>query len=389
MRGLNPEFEKEFLENGKFRGIIEYVKKQDDVFLGVRENYINLYVDGGSFFKLEYKSRKGYVGSFDEKYYKYCIERKPKKLSSINGKTIEDIKDWINLFPDLKKIVKDYQEKIIPKTKKSREKILQQKLVHEFNKNSNYFAYDIEYAIKGAIDYVYDAKKNRTNKKPKTEGRADILLISKPVNNKITIYFMEVKEGLGALSGINLREVSLGSGIVGHLKNNTKIVNLVRKNKLYESEYRRIHYPKNPTIDIKKILLQEVINIMSFYHKCGLIENKNFKDIDDYSKINLKEDDEAIKLVFFLGNYPEGCESFEHYLGIRCDEKLASDFSVKKLLDNKQEEKLNLDYITYDNMIGFKYIKTTKNCDQNGFELEIEDKYKEIRKEEFKDKTSN
>ena len=128
---------------------------------------------------------------------------------------------------------------------------------------------------------------------------------------------------------------------------------------------------------------------MSFYHKCGLIENKNFKDIDDYSKINLKEDDEAIKLVFFLGNYPEGCESFEHYLGIRCDEKLTSDFSVKKLLDNKQEEKLNLDYITYDNMIGFKYIKPTKNCDQNGSELEIEDKYKEIRKEEFKDKTSN
>ena len=40
-------------------------------------------------------------------------------------------------------------------------------------------------------------------------------------------------------------------------------------------------------------------------------------------------------------------------------------------------------------MIGFKYIKTTKNCDQNGFELDIEDKYKEIRKEEFKDKTSN
>ena len=26
MRGLNPEFEKEFLENGKFRGIIEYEK---------------------------------------------------------------------------------------------------------------------------------------------------------------------------------------------------------------------------------------------------------------------------------------------------------------------------------------------------------------------------
>ena len=92
MRGLNPEFEKEFLENGKFRGIIEYVKKQDDVFLGVRENYINLYVDGGSFFKLEYKSRKGHVGSFDEKYYKYCIERKPKKLSSINGKKLQDIK---------------------------------------------------------------------------------------------------------------------------------------------------------------------------------------------------------------------------------------------------------------------------------------------------------
>ena len=54
--------------------------------------------------------------------------------------------------------------------------------------------------------------------------------MSKPLDNKVTIYFMEVKEGIHSFSGINdkIGEESFGSGIIGHLKNNVKIINLVR-----------------------------------------------------------------------------------------------------------------------------------------------------------------
>ena len=99
MRGLNPEFEKEFLENGKFRGIIEYVKKQDDVFLGVRENYINLYVDGGSFFKLEYKISK--------------IEEEIKMLD-VQIQASKDIHDFttVEILNNRKKLLKEEHENL-------------------------------------------------------------------------------------------------------------------------------------------------------------------------------------------------------------------------------------------------------------------------------------
>ena len=388
MRGLvKCPFFIVFLVNGKFKILVDFVKSQEDVFLGVREDYINLYVDGGSFFKLEYLPSKGYVGSIDEKYFNHCRDRMPKILKDINNVGIHDINDWITILPELKSVVKDYQESKIPDTRKEREKILQQKLVHEFNKNSDFFAYDIEYAIKDATDYLKDANKNPLrNRNPKTEGRADILLMSKPLDNKVTIYFMEVKEGIHSFSGINdkIGEESFGSGIIGHLKNNVKIINLVRNNQLYSSMYRQEKYPKKPQINLRELLLCELKNIMALYKDCGLIKNPNFKDIE-YNNLSLKDNDEAIKLVFFLGNYRKDCKSFENYLGINCNENEEAKFSVRKLLDNKESKNLNLDYISSNNMIDFKYIKEEKNCEQNGFCLDIEDtnKYIEIKKKDF------
>lgn len=390
MRELNPNFEKELI-NGKFKKIIDYVKSQDDVFLGVRKNCIDLYVDGGCFFKLEYGPKKGYRASMDEKYYKTCPNRKPQKLCKLlKEKQLDDecFEEWFKLLPELKKIVKEYQEQKLPDIKKKREKILQQKLVHEFNKNSNYFAYDIEYAIEGATDWVKKANgEPYKNKKPKTEGRADILLISKPtIDNKISVYFMEVKEGIGAFSGTTDKEdeETFGSGIIGHLKNNTKIINLIRNNIPYTSEYRKEKFPKKTTIDIRETILSEIKNIMTFYKDSGLIQNDNFKNID-YKKLTLKEGEDAIKMVFFLGNYSDGCKSFENYLGINCNPDAEAKYSVRKLLDNKHARTLDLDYISYKDIINFKYIKTPKTCDDNDFELDIEGKYKEIRKKEFKD----
>ena len=51
MRVINESFKEKFKEDFKF--IIDFVKENDDVFLGIRNNCINLYANGGSFFKLE------------------------------------------------------------------------------------------------------------------------------------------------------------------------------------------------------------------------------------------------------------------------------------------------------------------------------------------------
>ena len=48
-------------------------------------------------------------------------------------------------------------------------------------------------------------------------------------------------------------EESFGSGIIGHLKNNVKIINLVRNNQLYSSMYRQEKYPKKPQINLRGI----------------------------------------------------------------------------------------------------------------------------------------
>ncbi|MCI8460156.1 MAG: hypothetical protein HFE81_02040 [Bacilli bacterium] len=337
-------------------------------------------------FKIKYNSKENqYIGSIEENYFKICQEKRPKILDEINNKPILDINDWISIFDKLKAVVTGYQNKeLLGGEKKKREKILQQKLVYEFNtkQDANYFAYDMEYNLEGANDYVLDANKNPiVEKETKTPGRSDIMLINKPINNKITIYFMEVKEGIGSFSGVSQKNQSFGSGIVGHIKNYMPLLSLAKNNKHYKSMYRADKNHDNSTIDIRKTLLCEVKNIMSFYQEFDLIENNNFKNID-YDSLELNSKEEGIELVFFLGNYKSGEKvgSFENHLGIRGGN---AKYSVKKLLDNNMRNELNLDYVSQDEMFDFRFLKTEKNCDDEDFNLEI-DTYGVIKKDEFK-----
>ena len=257
MRVLDPEFEKKF-EN-ELHPIIDFVKNNEDVFLGIRNNYIDLYVDGGCFFELTYSKRnKTIKGKIDTKYFNDCPQKMPKSLNAINNKPLNSIDCWMKILYDLKDIVSNFQKGNISKSKKTkREKILQQKLIHEFNNDSKYFAYDMEYVIEGLRDYVLDAKKlpkkDKNNpeqiKTPKQLGRTDIILINKPSNNKIKVYFMEVKEGTDAFSGVlpnnsnDESAPSFGSGIEKFTNQSlsmTKIAKKIKKkniNSIYDKIY--------------------------------------------------------------------------------------------------------------------------------------------------------
>lgn len=370
MRILSKELEN--ILNGKYQKIIEYCENNNDVYLGIRNNALNLYVNGGSFFKLT-KSRKGYKGYIEAKYFKEVSQN----LKEINNKEITDISKWLDLFDNLKSTVKDYMEGKLPYNQSvKREKILQQKLIQEFNNNSLYYAYDIEYNLEEINNYVYDADGNiLKNKKPATPGRADILLVSKPLNNKVTIYFMEVKEGIGAFSGVQVHNLTFGSGIVGHIKNYVPIINLANSKENYYSEYRHDRNQKSE-FNIKEILLTELKEHMKLYNNFNLIKNKNFQNIDwDLVQV------EKVEFVLFLGNYQnKKIGSLENHLGIRGGK---SPYSVKKLLDNKLKNIINLDYIKKEEMIEFKVCKEEKTYQEYNFNLDI-NSYEIIKKEEFK-----
>ncbi|MCI8272936.1 MAG: hypothetical protein HFJ55_02505 [Clostridia bacterium] len=393
MRKLNQKFEDMF--KNEYNGIIQYVKKNDKVFLGIRHNYINLYVDGGSFLKLTYHPKLNCcIGGVDNKYFVNGIKM-PKGLEAINNKVIDNIQNWLDLFDELILAIQAYQRGDWgeEKSKKivKREKIIQQKLVKEFNQNSDYFAYDIEYSMKGVNDYILDSNKNKIKMKngtyrTKSLGRADIMLIGKPINNKIKIYCMEVKEGLGAFGGVlpNISKQSsapsFGSGIAGHLKNNVAVISSARTGIAYKAKDNAVEYK------IKETLIEEIKYALHFYNRFDLLKNTNFKNLTDkeIDGIKLCDKKDAVELVFFLGNYTDrtpGC--FEKYLGINLAPDLCSAYSVKNLLDNKKKNEINLDYIKTEELFDFKVLKTAKNCFDSNFDLDIEH-YDTIHKEEFK-----
>lgn len=252
MRKLSEDFEKKF-EN-EFKFVIDFVKEnKDDVFLGVRDNSINLYGNGGSFFQISKSKDKyfAYVNSGDEENKKGYFSKISKKvyniLKDINGKEInnDNINAWNSILYDLKCAVKSYMEKHITGKGEgsSKEKILQQKLALAFNNQDNpYFTYDIEYNIESLNDYYFfkDGKADK-RRKSHTLGRMDNMVISIK-NDKIYLHLMELKEGMSAIEGTNFNSKSkgklydsFGNGVIGHINLYMTIIDYVKNNKKYVS----------------------------------------------------------------------------------------------------------------------------------------------------------
>ncbi len=353
-----------------FKFVIDFVKKNKDVFLGIRNNSINLYANGGSFFKL-WKSRQTYKASInagDEKtqkgYYKKIKPEVMKKLKSVNNQelTLENIEIWKGILKDLKDAVADYMLKHDRGTKEgsSTEKVLQQKLALAFNNsNSSYFTYDIEYNIEGLNDY-YQFKDGTPDieRSAHTLGRMDNMVIHIN-NNKVKFYFFELKEGKSAINSTNYRSKStskkydsFGNGVIGHVNLYMTIIDYIKRNKTYYSKYAQ-DYNKNKgnkkpeSFDIRDILMTEVKYIMKFYQDFDLINNENYKNID-YD--NLVFDD--VELVFYLGGYAKNFTKLEDNLvGKAAD-------SVVNLINNNP---MKYKYIGKDEIYNFKYYKDEKN----------------------------
>ncbi|MDR1582860.1 MAG: hypothetical protein LBS55_06310 [Prevotellaceae bacterium] len=202
---VERKLEKEFLtdlKNGFLKGLIDYIKQDETLFLAIRENYINVYYRGGNLLKLELElepSSGKYKATFNTNYFKgnSNIELPPEFISDS-----KQISEWINAFPSLKHAM----DRHFSKNSKS-EREFQQLVARENNYSpvsnaTDYFIVDIEYV--------------------ENDARFDMVAIkwiSDVPNRKKTdscrLALIEMKYGDSALQGF--------SGIQEHIEDIAKI----------------------------------------------------------------------------------------------------------------------------------------------------------------------
>lgn len=349
-RILSSEFQEKF--NDSFSFVIDFVRKNDDVFIGIRNECIELYVNGGCFFEIS-KCNKKYIAKFNVNGYGNYLEKSAlHKVMKITGKELNDdtIREWISILNSLKDTVKAYMfsHKVGNGTGSSREKILQQRLALSFNNNNTkYYNYDIEYNIESLKDYYY-FKDGTNDIRTHTLGRMDNMIIEVK-NNKLKLYLMEVKEGMDAIKNTNYESKSknkkfddFGQGVIGHVNLYMEIIDKIKRNEDYKSKYNDVK------INIRDHIFNEIKNTMKFLKNNDLIKNDNYKNIN-YDALEFDD----VELVFYLGGYNMNSSKFEEHLGIT-GKKLDS---VKNLINNNL---LKYRYISRSQMYDFKYHKDFK-----------------------------
>jgi hypothetical protein len=215
-RGIHEDFAEAFRQSGLFT---LYKKHKKELFIGVRNNYLNLYYNCDSVAKIDYK--KGVIICQTSRNYLYGT----------------GIREHINISPrDICKNYAKIKENIAGRS--TPEKKAQSKLVilNNANKRSNWFCVDIEWA------------KAFENKQQKDDAdfnaRFDIIAISKENNHEVAL--IELKYGRQAIGGY--------SGIYKHIENFYKY-----QKKRYFDTKKNSH--KKEIIDILKSLKMLDVNV--------------------------------------------------------------------------------------------------------------------------------
>lgn len=197
IRGVSIEFAEKFIKS-ELNDL--YQAHKDELFLGVRNNYLNLYFNCDSIAKIECKQGK-LICEIDAYYldgHHYKGSSKRKKISPFE------------VFE------KYHTIKANSKNKATEEKKSQSELVilNNGNKESKWYCFDVEWV---------KAFKNQQEKDDANfNGRFDILAISKDSPHRVA--FIELKYGSGAIGG--------KSGISKHIEDFKKF----KDNKYFHPE---------------------------------------------------------------------------------------------------------------------------------------------------------
>jgi len=188
-RGISNDFSEAFKKSELYK---LYAKHKNELIIGVRNNYLNLYYNCDSIAKITYS--KSSINCKIDKYYLDGIHYK----SNDNEKRYKiEHKELCEKYEVIKK---NSNKKATPE-KKAQSKLV---LLNNENLDSNWFCIDVEYV---------KAFNNKAEKKEADfNGRFDIIALSKMKPHKVAL--IELKYGSGAIGGT--------SGIYKHVEDFSK-----------------------------------------------------------------------------------------------------------------------------------------------------------------------
>lgn len=181
-RGISEDFAEAFKKSQLYR---LYEKHKDELLIGIRNDYLNLYYNCDSIAKIEHKKPRGIknkkIFCVIDKYYidgKHYNQKDKEKRFKIDQNQICD---------DYEKIKQHSNDKSTPE-KKAQSNLI---LLNNGNKASNWFCIDVE--------YVKSFYNQQEKDEAKLNARFDIIALSKKEPHKVAL--IELKYGSKAISG--------------------------------------------------------------------------------------------------------------------------------------------------------------------------------------------
>lgn len=204
-RELDQEFIKD-LNNGILSELLTYVKKNVELIVEIRGNYINIYYHGGMVLRVSPKRQRAYLFAWNKKYAPNdkMLHSKIDDLKYVRSAT--DSKKWIALIPNLIGRMDEWFS-----THPKKEKFIQQEIVKTD-------------AIKGYL--ITDFEYQKGNK-----ARFDLMGVN-AIEEKPILSFIELKQGYNSLR-TRVNGSKKTSGLKKHLED---IITEIRKESDVENE---------------------------------------------------------------------------------------------------------------------------------------------------------
>ena len=207
-RGLHsPELKEALNEGGLLQELLEIVKSDEDLVLGIRNNYFNIYYKGGNIAKVESANSI----QFDHNYFKgyqrpkFESDKKEEKRKTLKKKMLSALKKERNyhvFVSKMKDLMNDYWTWLKEdKGKSLKEKDVQHSLCINNTEQSEYTIIDVEFQVSTEARYTYKKPiqpKGRFVASKKRSPRFDIIAVR---NSDHRLCVIELKSGVNALYG--------------------------------------------------------------------------------------------------------------------------------------------------------------------------------------------
>ena len=207
-RGLHSDkWDNAFGEDGKLGGLIEMVKKDDELVLQIREDYFNVYYKGGNMLRVS--SENSF--QFDYNYYKCEIdldtqEQRNKRIDKRRSvlESLKKTRDNKAFIADMKKLMDKYRKWLERVHNRIlHEKDTQHALCISNTESTDYTIIDLEFQVSTRKDCIYHYEPSSIPRHPGVDvygksPRFDIIAVR---NSDRRLCVIELKNGLDALVG--------------------------------------------------------------------------------------------------------------------------------------------------------------------------------------------